>query len=340
MEIILNKIGIDFNEKADYFICGNQIEYRQKLKNAKFGEFYLIDENFFTRAGLGSNIEVGQLQDYNSIIAKKNIGAIFITPEKFLNVGAVLGFSTYGRDSKNWLSRLLLFKFKDGFPFLIGYVVINIGDLYRKYGCYLYKLLGGCTNTKRIELNDIPKDNINYSWCIPQTYRNDFSLFESNIEITDDKINECPFYKICCHGMAKYERKKDTWIEKEMKGGLDERTHERFRLSCELILDLNPNVIIENNIIKLNAKNGKDLKNRVKLKVHKYTNTKMGIGEFEEMIEIIKSNTDISMLVDTLSQLENETELREKFFNLEGGDFIKSQYEQRIKDNDKLTKKE
>jgi len=340
MEIILSKNDIDFNAKADYYVCGNQIEYRQKLKKARFGEFYLVDENFFTRAGLGANIEISQLQDYNNIIAKMNIGSIFITPEKFLNVGAVLGFATYGRDSKNWLSRLLLFKFKDGFPYLIGYVIIDIGGLYRKYGCYLYKLIGGCTNPKRKELKELNKDNIKYSWCIPEQYKTNITKLKKHIERNEDGIiQNCPFYKICGHGMAKYEKKKDSWIIKEMKGGLDERTHERFRLSCELILDLNPNIVFESNVLKLRAKNGKDLKNRVKLKVHKYTNTKMGIGEFDELIEMIKSNTDISFLCDTLAQLEKEEDLQKRFFELEGGEIIKSQFKEVLEKNKKIKQK-
>ncbi|MFW6173093.1 MAG: hypothetical protein ACOC5T_05055, partial [Elusimicrobiota bacterium] len=168
MDMSFDKQGINFNEKSDYYTCGNQIEYRQKLKTAKFGEFYLIDENFFTRAGLGANIESSQLTDYNNIIAKMNIGSVYITPQKFLNTGAVLGFSTYGRDSNNWLTKCLLFKFKDGYPYLIGYVVFDIGFLFRKHGCLIYRETGGCTNSKRVEAKDIPERLIKYSFCIPE----------------------------------------------------------------------------------------------------------------------------------------------------------------------------
>lgn len=338
--LILAKNNINFNDKIDYFVCGNQIEYRQKLQKAKFGEFYLVDENYFTRAGLGSNIEFSQLQDYNNIIAKKNIGSIFITPEKFLNVGSVLGFSTYGRDKNNWLSKMLLFKFKNKFPYLIGYVIVDIGDLFRKNGCYVYKEIGGCNNNSLKEYSDLSKDNINYSWCIPDKYKFDLELLKPTISRNEDKtISSCPFYKICNHGLAKYERKKDTWINKELKGGLDERTFERFSLAVKLIIDLTPTIDINSEMIKLKARNGKDLKNKVKLKVHKYTNTKMGIAEFDELIEIIKSNTDIEFLCDTLNQLDIK-ELNENVFNLEGGDFIKSKFEELRKQEKKNKKKE
>jgi len=337
MSIVMEKNGYNFNDLADYYVCGNQIEYRQKLMNAKFGEFYLVDENFFTRSGLGANIETSQLKDYNNIIAKENIGTIFITPEKFLNVGSVLGFATYGRDSNNWLSRMLVYKFKDGFPYLIGYVVIDIGDLYRKNGCYVYKTLGGCTNSNRKEFNEIDEDLIKYSWAIPSEFK-DLNYLKPKIKRLDDGvISACPFYEICNNGMAKYERKKDSWIMKELKGGLDDRTHERFKLACLLMLDLSPEIIQENNLIKLKAKNGKDLKNRVKLKFHKYTNTKMGIAEFDELLEIIKSNTDISMLCDTLSILELD-DLKKRFIDLDGGEIVKLQLEELEEQKKNLTK--
>lgn len=326
MDLSFDKQGISFNEKSDYYTCGNQIEYRQKLQNAKFGEFYLIDENFFTRAGLGANIEATQMTDYNNIIAKKNIGSVFITPQKFLSTGAVLGFATYGRDSNNWLTRCLLFKFKDGFPYLMGYIVLDIGALFRKHGCLIYKFTGGCTNSKRVEIKDINEKFIKYSFCIPD----EFKIDSSNLKLDRDEdgnLVNCPYYEVCTHGVCRYERKKDSWIDKEMKGGLDERTEERFRIACELILELSPTIIPENNIVRVKAKNGKDLKNRVKLKIHKFSNAKMGIAEFDELLEIIKSNTDISMLSETLVQLGDEN-LIQKFINIDEFGIIKEQVEE------------
>jgi len=297
-DIITSDTDQDFGTEIENIVCGNQIEYREKLKNAKFGDFYLVDENFFTRAGLGANIESQQLTDYNNIIAKQNISVTFITPQKFLNMGATLGFSTYGRDSKNWLSRCLVYKFKDNFPYLIGYVVLDIGELFRKYGCYIYKFTGGCTNTKKLNLEDLDKDIVKESTCIGD-------LKKHKDEIVDDK-STCPFYKFCKNPMALYEKKKDTWIEKELAGGLDERTKERFGLALNLILEMVVEYSEEKGLIMLNARNGKDLKNRIRLKVPKYTNTKMGIGEFEELIEIVKTNTDLEMFKESLNQIKDE----------------------------------
>lgn len=292
--IIYNYQNKNFSQDINKLVCGNQIEYRQKLLSAEFGDFYLIDENTFNRSGLGANIEAMQLIDYNNIIAKKNISLVFITPQKFLNVGATLGFSSYGRDSKNWLSRFLVYKFKDNFPYLIGYVVFDIGSLFRDNGCYIYNYIGGCNNTQNKSLNDIPKELIKHSTCI------------TNKDITQSQNEKvCPFYDICNHALNKYEHKKDTWIQKEMAGGLDERTHERFKTALLLLLGLKPEYREEKGNIKLNASNGKDLKNKVKLKIGGVTNTKFGIAEQDEIIEIIKSCCDIDFLNETLQRLDD-----------------------------------
>lgn len=316
-DIILDDSDIqDFATEIDKIICGNQIEYRQKLNKAEFGEFYLVDENLFTSSGMGANIETSQLKDANAVIAKQNISVLYINPEKFLNVGATLGLATYGRDSSNWLSRCLIYKFKDNFPYLIGYVVLDIGEMFRKYKCYLYKFTGGCTNSSKLLSKDIPKEIIKASTCI--------DLKKKGEEVTDTK--QCPFYNLCNHPLNQYELKKDTWIDKEMKGGLDERTAERFKVSILVILDLIAEIDLDAGHIKLNAKNGKDLKNRVRLKVVKYTSTKFGIAEYDELLEIIKTNCDLTMLVDTLNALE-DTELLEKVLSLSEGDYIKSLFD-------------
>lgn len=299
-------------------VCGNQVEYRLKLKNAKFGDFYIIDENFFFRGGLGGNIETSQLKDYNSQIAKFNISLIFITPEKFLPVGATLGLSTYGRDNKNWLTRALVYKFKDNFSYLIGYIIIDIGELFRKYNCFLYKHIGGCNNLNRVDVKDIPKTLLKHSTCIPKNY--------DEKDLVNDK-QTCPFYNICKHPICEYEHKKDTWIKKEMTGGLDDRTSERFKIALVLIHELISDIIIEKNSIRLNAKSGNDLKNKVRMKLHKYTNTKMGIGEFDELVEMVKSFCDIETLCETLKLLKNE-KLKDKFFSIPNhGTYFKEIYD-------------
>lgn len=310
-DLTLRNKGIDFNENIEYLVCGNQVEYRQKLKNAEFGDTFLVDENFFNNSGLGGNIEVAQLKDYNSIIAKQNISVFYINPEKFLNVGATLGLSTYGRDSKNWLSRVLVYKFKEGFPYLIGYAVIDVGELFWRHGCFVYKEVGGCNNVHKKRIKDIPKELIEHSSCIPED--SDFDSIEQN-----DKV--CPFYTICTHGLSKYEKKKDKWIEKEMSGGLDDRTSERYKVSLYLIYEMFSDISDDGMTIKLNARNGKDLKIKLRPKLSKYSNTKWGIAEFEEIVQCVLSNCNLDMLCETIISLEDE-KMKTKFSSLLGNNF-------------------
>lgn len=60
----------------------------------------------------------------------------------------------------------------------------------------------------------------------------------------------------------------------------------------------------------------------------------MGIAEFDELLEIIKSNTDVSMLCETLLQIEDET-LINRFYEIDEEEFIKTQYED-IKESRKV----
>ena len=302
-DLILRTKDVDFNKEIEKLVCGNQVEYRTKLKDAKFGDTYLVDENFFNNSGLGGNIEIAQLKDYNSIIAKKNVSVFFINPEKFLNVGATMGLSTYGRDSKNWLSKLLVYKFKDNYPYLIGYAIIDIGELFYRHGCFLFKEMGGCNNTNKKKVKDIPMDLINESSCIPK-----------DTKLTDIKDNDqmCPFFEVCTHGLCQYEKKKDTWIEKEMEGGLDERTKDRFRVSLNLVYELFSDYNEDKMNIVLKAKNGKDLKIKCRTKMIKYSNSKWGVAEFDEIVQMILSNCDIDTLCETLITIEDEN-LKKKF---------------------------
>jgi len=225
---------------------------------------------------------------------------------------------------------------KDVSSFLIGYVVFDIGKMYRDNGCFIYKQIGGCTNHKKLKVTQIDKDFIKYSFCIDEKYKKDLKQFQ-----TKEEPKECPFYKVCNHGISNYEKKKDSWIEKEMSGGLDDKTKERFTIALKLLLDLNATIMHTENgsIIRLGAKSGKDLKVKAKLKVNKFTNSKLGIAEFDEILEIVKSNTDIDMLCDTLSVLNNK-DLTENFLKIDDENTIKQKLDKIIKDKKEKDKKE
>lgn len=336
---------------ASYIVCSNQKEFRQKLQEAQFGDVFLIDENVFSDVGIGMGTEKQQLKDIQNIIAKKNIHAIYITPRTFLDTGAEIGLSYWGKDTKNWISRFLMYHLKGGSPYLLGYVMLNIGELYSDNGCYIFKWIGGCTNPQRYKRKDIPDVMVENSSCLSE-----------NKENYDDNLNACPFYNICSHALCKYEHKKDKWIKREMEGDLDERQLERYRVVLQLLKlygvlqeaeqpeqpleddeteeeNENQDQSIEENeqqdensennetnkeskegeeneeklkqgelseelkqslSIKLMAKSGKDLWNKVKLKISKLSSTKFTETEKQEIMEIVKSCVEADFLESVL----------------------------------------
>lgn len=291
-DLIIDRTPQDFAEEVEKIVCGNQVEYRKKLKEAEFQETYLVDENFFTRSGLGANIEASQLKDFNAIIAKKNVSVIYINPERFLSVGANIGLATYGRNSEHWLSRLLLYRFKDGYPFLIGYIVLDVGELFRKHGCFVYKDIKGCNNLEKKKSHEVPKELVEASSCL--------SDVESNKDKLIDDGSVCPFYNLCKHPVCRYEKKKDSWIDEQMEGGHDERTKERIEVSCKIIKDLYCEVVEEKRLIKMNVKNKNALSSKLTLFLPKYTNSKLGIREKEELIDTIMTYCEVDTLKEAL----------------------------------------
>ena len=140
---------------TNWIVGGNQNEYRLKLMNAEEGDMFQIEENAFAQVGDGAMTERAQLLDVQNIIAKMNIHNIYITPKRFLDNNAQYGLKFYGKDTNNWVSQFLLYKLGTFNPVLLGYVTINVGSLFNDYGCFFNKMLGGCTNTRRLILKDI-----------------------------------------------------------------------------------------------------------------------------------------------------------------------------------------
>ena len=209
---IIDTYGKDFN--TQYIVCGNQREYRMKLADEdtiEFGDTFLIDENAFTAVGEGAYTEMAQLLDTQNIIPKRGIHTFYVTPKEFLNNNSILGLRAYGKDLNNWLTRMIVYDLRNRNTTLIGYMIVDIGKLFRKYGCYVYKETGGCTNPANKKSEEISEDAVKYSHCIGKS------------RINDSKKSDCPFYGYCKHPLADYERKKDEWIRKQMKGGMSER---------------------------------------------------------------------------------------------------------------------
>jgi len=282
--------------EIEKIVCANQKELRTKLNTAIFGDSFLIDENAFSNVGVGSMSELQQLKDINNIIAKQNIHMVYITPQTFLNTGATLGLAYFGKDTNNWLSRFLLYSLKNNMPQLLGYVVFNVGALFSDNDCLIYKQLGGCTNPNKISLKEIDKNYLKYSDCI---FDKDF-----NSEKLIHTKQVCPFYDVCNNPMSLYEHKKDLWIKREMSGGLGEREVEKLEVSLKLYKSLV--IIDENNNIKLNAKNGKELKLKIKMKLPTIINTKYTGTEIEEIIQTIISLNNLDFFKDVCKSINKD----------------------------------
>lgn len=294
------KITTDFYDDKVFYtpkiVCANQKELRQKLQEAEFGDSFLIDENVFSNIGAGSMSELQQLKDINNIIAKKNNHLVYITPRQFLDVGATMGLAYFGKDTEQWLSRFLLYSLRNAMPVLLGYVVIDVGSLFRDTGCLIFSYTGGCTNPNRLQKEDIPEEYIYNSDSIPEHTHEDL--------INDNK--QCPFYQICNNPMAMYEHKKDSWIEREMKGGISEREKERYDLGLKVFLEM----AFKNEAgeIKLNAKNGKEMKIKMKMKIPKFSNVQLTGTELDEIHQILISLTDLNFFKDICNILEKDYE--------------------------------
>jgi len=263
----------------------------------------------FANVGLGSSTEMMQLKDIQNVIAKQNQHTIYITPRVFLETGASIGLTTWGRDSKNWLSRFLVYDLRNRTIPLLGYLIIDAGKVFRNYGCYLYKDIFGCTNPTKVKIKDIDKQVIKYSDCIPKDY-------DEKDLISDG--TSCPFYEMCKHPLARYEHKKDTWIIKEMKGGLDERTTERYETSIKLLYKLSH--IDEEGTIKLLARDGKQLKIKVNLYAPNITATKFTGTEIDELIVLLKGFTNLSFFKEVCENMD--LDWKEKLKPIEGSEII------------------
>lgn len=275
---------------VDKFVCANQKVLKKKLQKTEFGDSYLVDENAFANVGAGSMTEMLQLKDINNIIAKNNNNLIYITPNVFLNTGAPYSLEYYGKDLKNWVSRFLIYDTSKGIPLLLGFVIFDIGDMFIKNGCLIFKEIGGCTNPKRKLEKDINKILIENSDCLPKNYLNS-SL--------DESTKSCPFYNICKSQMCRYEHIKDDWIIKEMKGGLDVRDLERLEVGFDLFKQF-----YDKETHKLTSKNAKELKVKIKLKIPSLTSSKFTGVEMEEISILMFSLLDLSFFKDVCSQLE------------------------------------
>lgn len=110
-------------------ILPNQAELLYKLKDARFGESYLIDEQTPETYTEGISAEAEQLGKNLNICAKMCNNLTFIFPPKFTIKSSPYGLETIGKDTTNFWNKCLLYDLSDrrllGFSAMpMGYVLI------------------------------------------------------------------------------------------------------------------------------------------------------------------------------------------------------------------------
>jgi hypothetical protein len=178
-------------------ICANESEYYNRVKHAKFSEFYHIDEQKESKFGTGAFREEMAIMDIQNIIAKQCIHTVWLYPSDFISRNSVYGFETYGKDLKNKLNRCIVY------------------DL-RKSILGMMQPLGYCIFAKYQDPNyqKIPKEQ----WS-DYRKRNSNDLGRQDF---DSLLEE------------QYEMKKDEWIKREQERDTGYHHEERFKLGLWL----------------------------------------------------------------------------------------------------------
>jgi len=94
-------------------ILANQSELLYKLKDSKYGESFLVDEQTPETYTEGILAESEQLSKNINICAKKCNNLIFICPPKFMARAAPFGLSTIGKDIENNWNKCFLYDLSD-----------------------------------------------------------------------------------------------------------------------------------------------------------------------------------------------------------------------------------
>lgn len=283
---------------TEKIVCGNQKEYRQKLAEAEFSDTFLVDENAFNNVGTGIMSEMGQLKNLQNIVAKMNPHTTYITPKVFLDTGADIGLAYYGRNGEHWVSRFLVYYIQNGVPTLLGYAIFNVGELFQDCGCFVYKFTGGCTNPKRLTEEQIPKEVIKHSPAIPKDYKQ---------EELADYTKQCPFYNICQSQLCKYEHKKDKWIDKEMKGGMDDRLRERMQIAIKIAQEIG-SINDDGVSLKYDASGKDDLILEIKMLAPEFSSAQLTGTEIQEIFTMLRGMTNKKKFERYCKQIELDVE--------------------------------
>jgi hypothetical protein len=108
-------------------VCFHDAQFMSRVKNAKFKEWYHIDETEESRFQMGASAEEAFNEDFNRICAKKCINHIHIVGDySTANEKAIYKLITLARDFHKRRTRFLLFSIEAGENLPIGLVDIQL----------------------------------------------------------------------------------------------------------------------------------------------------------------------------------------------------------------------
>lgn len=177
-------------------ICANESEYAYKVKEATENSIFHIDEQRESKFQMGSVREELYIMDVQNIIAKANIHSLWLFPTDFIERNCQLGLETIGKDTEKRLTKLLVYDLSKS---KIGFGYTPLG-----YIIMPVKHLWTC------------KEIGKYGRC---------DTFGKPL---------CPNFPTCPRFVATYERKKNTWIQKEKDQEIGEMQEQRFKMGEQL----------------------------------------------------------------------------------------------------------
>lgn len=112
VDVNIKKQTVDLSVNNIHRNSSKYLEYVRNSFNNKtliYGEINIIDEPEKSIGGLGSMSESIELENYNNIVAKYNLGEHWISPRSFLENNTVYGIHWFIKDVKNRVNWGLLY---------------------------------------------------------------------------------------------------------------------------------------------------------------------------------------------------------------------------------------
>jgi len=111
-------------------ICWHDSQFMSKVKEAKFKDWFLIDETEDSVYGLGSASEESYIEDFNRICAKKCINRVNVVGDySTSNDKAIYKLISLARDFNRRVTRFILYSIEAGENLPLGYVDIFLNNI-------------------------------------------------------------------------------------------------------------------------------------------------------------------------------------------------------------------